>query len=108
MIIGVGNKGGCIINYEASSRLSHDETLFFLFFFPVNLLSHVFSVLSSSGMRRKRLSECPGYWNAVIREWDRSSCHLYVVSHSQIKLSVSRITSYYMYLYLKNLTSCKL
>ena len=99
MMIGVGDVGGYIIYYEA---------LFFLCFFPVNLLSHVCSVLSSSGMRRKRLIECPGYWNAVIREWDRSSCHLYVASHSQIKLSLSRITSYHMYLYLKNLTSCKL
>ena len=108
MMIDVGDKGGYIIYYEASSRLSHDETLFFLCFFPVNLLSHVCSVLSSSGMRRKRLIECPDYWNAVIREWDRSSCHLYVASHSQIKLSVSRITSYHMYLYLKNLTPCKL
>ena len=108
MMIGVVVKGGYIIYYEASSRLSYDETLLFLCFFPVNLLSHVCSVLSSSGMRRKRLIECPGYWNAVIREWDRSSCHLYVASHSQIKLSVSRITSNHMYLYLKNLTSCKL
>ena len=48
------------------------------------------------------------YWNAVIREWDRWSCHLYVASHSQIKLSVSRIISYHVYLYLKNLTSYKL
>ena len=76
MMIGVGDKGGYITYYKASSRLSYDEILFFLcFFFPVNLLSHVFSVLSSSGMRRTRLIECPGYWNAVIREWDRSSCH---------------------------------
>ena len=48
------------------------------------------------------------YWNAVIREWDRWSCHLYVAPHSQIKLSVSRIISYHVYLYLKNLTSYKL
>ena len=71
MMIGVGDKGGHIIYYEASSRLYHDETLFFLCFFPVSLLSHVCSVLSSSGMRRKRLIECLDYWNAVIREWDR-------------------------------------
>ena len=82
MMIGVGDKGGYIIYYEASSRLSHDETLFFLcFFFPVNLLSHDCNVLSSSGMRQKRLIECPGYWNAVIREWVvqvaiSTSCHI--------------------------------
>ena len=72
MMIGVGDKGAYIICYEASSRLSHDETLFFLcFFFPVSLLSHVCSVLSLSGRRRKRLIECPGYWIVVtIREWD--------------------------------------
>ena len=33
MMIGVGDKGGYIIYYEASSRLSYDETLFFLCFF---------------------------------------------------------------------------
>ena len=33
MIIGVGDKGGHIIYYEVSSRLSHDETLFSLCFF---------------------------------------------------------------------------
>ena len=36
MMIGVGDVGGYIIYYEA---------LFFLCFFPVNLLSHVCSVL---------------------------------------------------------------
>ena len=35
MMIGVGDVGGYIIYYKASSRLSHDETLFFLCFFPV-------------------------------------------------------------------------
>jgi len=33
MMIGVGDKGGYIIYYEASSHSSHDETLFFLCFF---------------------------------------------------------------------------
>ena len=33
MMIGAGDKGAYIICYEASSRLSHDETLLFLCFF---------------------------------------------------------------------------
>ena len=37
-MIGVGDKGSYIIYYEASCRLFHDETLFFLCFFPVNLV----------------------------------------------------------------------
>ena len=44
MMICVGDKGGHIIYYEASSRLSHDETLFFLCFFSCKLTKVTFAV----------------------------------------------------------------
>ena len=50
MMIGVGDKGGHIIYYEASSRLSHDETLFFLCVF-------------SSKLTKSRLQRIEFKWN---------------------------------------------